>query len=64
MCNVETMNMSEWCDYLEQVAHDLEVSGLEATAKDYHESARRIDDLMDRIYKLADIIIELKKELG
>lgn len=54
---------SEFARYLEDVAIDLEESGMEATAADYLEAVEHIDRLMDMIYDMGDLCIAMKRRL-
>ena len=54
----------EYVTYLEMVGHDMHESGMNATADDYLESAKRIQDLVDQVLRLDDVVMTMKKEIG
>lgn len=48
-----------YTDYLRRVADDFEEDGMHATAKDYRESARRIDNLVNKLYHITGLFAGL-----
>lgn len=60
-----------YTDYLRRVADDFEEDGMHATAKDYREAAKRVDNLVYRlrivrskIRQLADTTGLISRDLG
>ncbi len=48
-----------YTDYLRRVADDFEEGGMHATAKDYRESAQRIDSLVDKLNRMSKVFAAL-----
>ena len=48
-----------YTDFLRRVADDHEHYGNHATAKDYRESARRIDNLVNKLYHITGLFAGL-----
>jgi hypothetical protein len=56
MSQLQNKTTNEYCAYMERVALDHEEAGHPATAEDYFEAIRRIEemqDVLDEISKLA-----------